>query len=201
MSVSSVTANSDPLSQIVNQRKQRQQEFQELSNAIKSGDLTAAEQSFSALQQLFSPSAATAQTQNSQQASGQDPVTADISALGQALQAGDLTTAQTDFTQLQKDIQAAGQKHHHHHHKSAGSTDASTASTASTTASSLGTDLDQLLTSLTAKSSTSGTGSSTSATGLQQFMNLLQTLNTATGSKVDLSSIQNVLGSSINVSA
>jgi hypothetical protein len=195
MSVSSIAANSDPISQIVSTRKQRQQDFQELANALKTGDLSSAQQAFSALQQLSPQPAAAGQTKTGQQASAGDSVTADISALGQALQAGDLTTAQTDFSQLQKDIEALGQKHHHHHHKSSASADTST------TASTSSTDLDQLLASLTAKSSASGTGSSTSSTGLQQFMSLLQTLNASTGSKVDMSSIQNLLGSSINVSA
>jgi hypothetical protein len=196
MSVSNIASNSDQINQIASVRKQRQQDFKELSNALQTGDLSAAQDAFSALQQLFSPPASNSQTQTSQQISGRDSVTADISALGQALQSGDLTTAQTDFSQLQKDIQSIGQKHHHHHKASASAQDTSTTATSS------GNGLDQLLASLTA-SNTSSTDSTASSTGtrLQQLMSLLQTLQASAGTKVDTSSVQTLLGSSINVSA
>jgi hypothetical protein len=43
-------------------------------------------------------------------------VRADIDALGQALQAGDLTAAQSAFARLQQDLQAMRGGHHHHRH-------------------------------------------------------------------------------------
>lgn len=40
----------------------------------------------------------------------------DFSALGQALQSGNLSDAQNAFSTLQQDLQQSGQVHHHHHH-------------------------------------------------------------------------------------
>jgi hypothetical protein len=78
--------------------------FQQLSQALASGNLSAAQQAFAAIQQN-APQGSTAQ--NGQGSTLQNAFTA----LGQALQSGNLAAAQQAFTQLQ---QAGG--HHHHHH-------------------------------------------------------------------------------------
>jgi len=111
---------------------QRQQGFKVLASALQSGDLSGAQQAFAALQQLQPNFSAAIQTQNGQQGSVQNPLTADFSALGQALQKGDLDAAKTAFAKLLQDMRSVRQGHHHHHHHKVS---ASTESTASTTSS------------------------------------------------------------------
>jgi hypothetical protein len=60
-----------------------------------------------------------------------------LSALGQALQSGDLTGAQKDFSKLMQAIQSIGGGHHHHHKTSVSSQDTANASA---TGSSVGTN-------------------------------------------------------------
>src|SRR5450631_4461481 len=74
----------------------------------------------------------------------------DLANLIQAVQSGNLTSAQQGVTQLQSDMQSQGAGHHHHHHHAAAAP-AST-STASPTA-------------------TSSTGSPTSASAYASVMN------------------------------
>ena len=88
--------------------------FQQLGQALQSGDLNAAQQAFASLQQLIPNLSAGSQTQTGQQGSGQSQFAADLSALSQALQSGDLTKAQDAFAKLQQDMQAAHKRHHHH---------------------------------------------------------------------------------------
>jgi hypothetical protein len=106
--------------------QQRKQDFGQLASALQSGDLTGAQSAFSALQSLIS------QWQNSTvnstgcsnlSASG-NKIPNDFTALGQALQSGNIADAQNAFAQLQTDIQAQksdGHHHHHHHNSGAGS--------------------------------------------------------------------------------
>ncbi len=78
--------------------------FQQLAQALASGNLSAAQQAYAAIQQNAPQGAA---AQNGQGSTLQN----DFAALGQALQSGNLAAAQQAFAQLQ---QAGG--HHHHHH-------------------------------------------------------------------------------------
>lgn len=204
MSVSSVSSNVDPsqtyqISGSSSRRLERQKEFNELADALKSGDLSSAQQAFSAWQQLFATSSGNSQsqTQTAQQDTAKNSVTADISSLGQALQSGDLTAAQTDFTQLQTDIQTLGKgQHHHHHHKAS----ASTQDTATAATSNSSTDLDQLLAAIGVQKGSS-TDTSGSIAGLQQWLNTLTTIQGSSGKKVDLQGLQALVGSVLNVSA
>jgi hypothetical protein len=102
--------------------------FQQLGQALQSGDLNAAQQAFAALQQLMPNLSAGSQTQTGQQGSGQSQFAADLSALSQALQSGDLTKAQDAFAKLQQDMQSAHKRHHHHHHNSGASQDSASSS-------------------------------------------------------------------------
>ncbi len=88
--------------------------FQQLGQALQSGDLNAAQQAFAALQQLMPNLSAGSQTQTGQQGNSQSQLAGDFSALGQALQSGDLTKAQDALTKLQQDMQTAHKRHHHH---------------------------------------------------------------------------------------
>jgi len=197
MSVSNVLATSpDPTYPISSRKQERRQDFTELADALKAGDLSSAQQAFSAFQQTFSASSVNTQTQVNQGASPRDTVTADISTLGKDLQAGDLTTAQADFTQLQKDVQSLGKGHHQHHHK----VSATTQDDAATNTSDTGTSLDQLLAYLNSQAA-AGASSTDSGTNLQQLIALVKSFKSSAGSNVSASSLQSLLGSNLNISA
>jgi soluble cytochrome b562 len=133
-SISSVTSGYQPtLTDWLNNLSQVRQGFKNLASALQSGDLTGAQQAFTALQQLLPNSSAGNQTQNGQQGSGQKTFATDFQALGQALKSGNLTDAQTALSKLQQDMQSV-QGHHHHHGHHHGS--ASTQSTGSPTSNS-----------------------------------------------------------------
>ena len=95
------------------------QAFQQLAQDLKAGNLTAAQQDYSTIQQDFKTQAAPGQTQHprhlrgtgsSGNSEGQpNSVTQLFSQLGQALQAGNLTLAQTAYTSLQADFQQFAQ--------------------------------------------------------------------------------------------
>ncbi len=113
------------------------QDYAELAKALQSGDLTTAQSAFTALQQELQTQtgSSTSSTASSTTASAtsSDPISNDLSALGQALSSGNLTQAQSAFAQLQTDIRTAqqsatsqsqnstawrgaeGHGHHHHH--------------------------------------------------------------------------------------
>ena len=103
--------------------KQAGQDFEQLFQAMQAGNLAGAQQAYSALQQLqgntgtasdasqTTAAASTASATSSPLASA----VGDWSALGQALQSGDMSSAQTDFSKLQSDLTAAAKEHHHHH--------------------------------------------------------------------------------------
>ena len=120
------------------------QDFKQLASSLQSGDLTGAQQAYTALQQLL-PN----QDPNSPQApSSGNPISTDFKALGQALQSGDLSSAQSAFSQLQDDLKSASQSgssglthvrgHHgrHHHASSAQDSDSSSGSISSTSSTS-----------------------------------------------------------------
>lgn len=88
--------------------QQRRSDFQQLSQALQSGDLAGAQQAFSALSSLQAANGGGAAQKNSQLAQ-------DFSAIGQALQNGDLAGAQQAFASFQQDVQALRGQHHHHH--------------------------------------------------------------------------------------
>jgi outer membrane protein assembly factor BamD (BamD/ComL family) len=146
-------------SQTQNPAQLVQQDYTQLASALQSGNLTDAQSAFSALQQeLQTQTGSTATSATTNSTTGTDPITNDFNALGQALSSGNLTQAQSAFSQLQNDVQtaqaggsqsqatgAAVQGHHHHHHHGGGgetsaeststTTDADTTSTSSSTSS------------------------------------------------------------------
>jgi len=129
------------------------QDFKKLSSSLQAGDMAAAQQAYSAMQQLL-PN----QSQSGQPAtSGASPIGSDFKALGQALQSGDLSSAQIAFSQLKTDLSQNGSTvagslikglrgHHHGHHHVSSSTDSDSSSSASSSSS--------------ATSTTDGSGSS-----------------------------------------
>ena len=106
-------------SQFFQSRMQRMKsEFQQLGSDLQSGNLTAAQSDFAALQKM--------QPQPPVSASGQNgsTISQDFTQLAADLKAGNTTAAQQDFTKLQQDFQSqASQTHHHHHHHGGSSSD------------------------------------------------------------------------------
>lgn len=129
MSISNVTSNpavSQPgWRSTVNQARD---DFAQLFQAMQAGNLSNAQQAYAAFPQLpssNSPSTATSSSASADAGTGAangtaasgSPIASDWSSLGQALQSGNLTTAQEAFSKLGQDLQAAvqGAGHHHHH--------------------------------------------------------------------------------------
>lgn len=139
--------------------QQARQDYTQLANALQSGNLTNAQSAYAALQQLVQAqtgaNGASNTNSSTNSTNGNDAITNDFSALGQALAAGDLTQAQSVFSQLQSAVQAAQQLgtsqtqngtqvaaphgHHHHHHHGGGSSSQSASSTSTTGTSSTST--------------------------------------------------------------
>ena len=112
---------------------QATEDFEQLFLAMQAGNLSDAQQAYSALQQLPSGNSAPAPVSNiastdpgsaattpvSGVAAATPPgsITGDWAALGQALQSGDLTSADDAFAKLEQDLQSAAQGlgHRHHH--------------------------------------------------------------------------------------
>ena len=123
MTVSGISTSTDLNQTSSAQTKFRQvkNDFQQLGQALQSGDLNAAQQAFAALQQLIPNLSSGSQAQNGQQGSSQNPLLADLNAIGKALQSGDLSAAKSAFAKLQQDVQSVSHKgHHHRHHKTGG---------------------------------------------------------------------------------
>lgn len=184
MSVSSISSNVDPyqayqLNSLSNQGQQRQSDFKELSDSLKSGDLNGAQQAFSSLQQLLTSDSANIQTQASNRSTGENSFTDDINALGQALKSGDLTTAQADLAQLQKDMQSVGRGHHHHHHGGSSGTQNATSDQGSSNQGLFATDLNALGQALKSGDLTTA---QTSFAQLQKDMQSATNIQTATSS-------------------
>ncbi|MGO9127508.1 MAG: hypothetical protein ACLP6G_21805 [Terriglobales bacterium] len=102
---------------VISPQQQFQQEFQQLGQALQSGNLSAAQSDFATLQQNSPSTSATASTS----ASSSNPIAQAFSQLGKDLQSGNISAAQQDFSNLQQDVQSQGtQAHHHHHHHGGG---------------------------------------------------------------------------------
>ena len=99
------------------QQSEFRQDFRKLIDSITAGDLSGAQQAYSAL----------AQAQDAVQGPASDPNSPFAKALnqiGQALQNGDLSGAQQAIASLSQQSQGA-HRHHHHHHGGSSSSDAS----------------------------------------------------------------------------
>jgi hypothetical protein len=120
--------------------KQTKADFQALSTALQSGDLSGAQTAFAQLQKdnpriaqaLNSSSGSSASSGTS--SSGSSPTSA-LQSLGSALQNGDLSGAQAALAQVQQNAptQHAGHGHHHHGGAAASTDNATTTSSPTTT--------------------------------------------------------------------
>ena len=113
---------------------QMKTEFQQLGQDLKSGNLSAAQSDFAALQQL--------RPQASSSTQSNDTITQDFNQLSTDLKAGNTTAAQQDFAKLQQDFQSQSSHHRHHHHSS---DSAGSSSSDSSTIAQLFTQLGQAL--------------------------------------------------------
>jgi len=116
--------------------QQRKQDFSQLASALQSGDLTGAQSAFSALQSLTSQgqnSTVNSTGTSSTASNSGNTISNDFATLGQALQSGNIASAQSAFAQLQTDMQTqqSSGHHHHHHHGGAGANSSSVSTTSS----------------------------------------------------------------------
>jgi hypothetical protein len=89
--------------------QQFRQEFQQLGADLQSGNLSAAQTDFAALQQTEPQSASSSSSQSS------SPIAQAFNQLSQDLKAGNLSAAQQDYATIQQDFQNHRVHHHHHH--------------------------------------------------------------------------------------
>ena len=112
MSVSGISSSNlfDYSTQSVqNRRQQFQQEFQQLGQDLQSGNLSAAQADFAALQQLGP------QTNSTSSAQSNNSIVQAFNQLAQDLKSGNVSGAQQDFSTIQQDVQNKTTHMHHHH--------------------------------------------------------------------------------------
>jgi hypothetical protein len=112
MTISAISSFS--ASQVTNFQQYRQA-FSQLTNALQSGDMTAAQNAYNTLS-------------SSPMAQGNGPFAQALQQIGKDLQANDLSDAQNTLAQLQQQ-QQAHRGHHHHHGGVSGSDPSNTAGT------------------------------------------------------------------------
>jgi hypothetical protein len=126
MSVSSLLSASNPYAQSGQQSsqmspyKQSQTDFSDLSQSLAAGNLSGAQQAFSAFQQDMQGIQSAQGTRAASAQSGSSNFQTQLSSVGQALQSGNLTAAKNAFSSLQQGVQqsaqlASGHAHHLHH--------------------------------------------------------------------------------------
>jgi outer membrane protein assembly factor BamD (BamD/ComL family) len=96
------TATQNPVQQV-------RQDYGQLAGALQSGNLTEAQSAYRALEQELQTQSGSGHAAATNSTAGNDPIANDLKALGQALSSGNLTQAQSAFSQLQSDVQTAEQ--------------------------------------------------------------------------------------------
>jgi outer membrane protein assembly factor BamD (BamD/ComL family) len=108
-------------------------EFEQLGQALQSGNLSQAQSDFATLSQNLS--AASQSRGTTTPATNNSPAAQAFAQLGQDLQSGNLQGAQQDFANFQQDVQRSSSQqvggHHGHHHHHAESSQASSTSSSS----------------------------------------------------------------------
>jgi soluble cytochrome b562 len=110
--VSSCSSNDPAMQQMDSRFSKIRQAFDNLGNALQSGNLSDAQSAFGALSQLRADGSQG--TSGAQGANSNNPVANDMAAVGQALQSGDLAAARSAFAKVQQDARSAHHGHHHH---------------------------------------------------------------------------------------
>jgi len=133
MSVQGVSANTNPyLSNLQGGYSSAGSAFKNLVTALQSGDLTGAQNPYSALQSIFQSNAGTKTASLTSSNGEQNQVSTDFAALGKALQSGNISAAQDAMKKLAQDMQSSQRTHHHHHHGTHAASDATAPSSTST---------------------------------------------------------------------
>jgi hypothetical protein len=113
--VSSISSSAFSTYAAQSQQTQVQQAFKQLTQDLKSGNLSAAQADFVTLQQ------AVPQSSTESSSASSNPISQDFMQLGQDLKSGNLSAGQQDFAKIQQDSQTQStQGHPHHHHRSRG---------------------------------------------------------------------------------
>jgi soluble cytochrome b562 len=185
-----------------NKFKQIEQDMQQLGSDLSSGNLTQAQSDFSALQKLLpssqqSSTASSATTSSSSQTTS--PLLTALNQLGQDLQSGNLSAAQSDYATVQQDVQqvsqqqGAGGTHHHRHHYSGSDSNSSSSQQNPISAlfSELGTSLQ----------SGNLSAAQTAYSSLQQDFQLLGFGTSGTSSSSTTASTASTVDSGLNISA
>jgi hypothetical protein len=144
MSVNSVSSISTANSQVapsnqINPARKLKQDFDTLAQALSSNNLAQSQQAFAAFQQDLKSIPQSQGVQQSQAATQTSPVGQSnprdaLAALNQALNSGNLTDAQSAFSNLLQDLQSqTGAAHQHGHHHHGGGTQPAAAASATTT--------------------------------------------------------------------
>ncbi|MES2309538.1 MAG: hypothetical protein V4507_11845 [Verrucomicrobiota bacterium] len=118
---------------------QRKQAFDSLTQAINSGDISAAQTAYAQLQKLQNGGSSSQDSHSND--SSKNPGAQDFEALGTALKSGDLNAAKEALTKLQQDIKTKG-PHRGHHHKPPANGDQEDGASPSSTSSSSSTESD-----------------------------------------------------------
>jgi len=113
--LSSILLSSD-FSSVQSRAQRYKQQFQQLGQDLQSGNLSAAQADFAALQ----PSNSNSQAGSTATPPGNSPIAQAFKQLSIDLQSGNVSAAQKDFATLQKDFQSqatqGGGHHQRHHH-------------------------------------------------------------------------------------
>jgi hypothetical protein len=124
MSISGILSSSFLQKQLSSATTPYQQDMQKLSQDLQTGNLTASQSDFAALQAAFSQSGTATASTSSSSSSTSNPVAQAFNQLGTDLQSGNLSAAQKDFSTVQQDLQSQGvpptNRLHHHHHIGSG---------------------------------------------------------------------------------
>ena len=117
MSVSGILSSillPNNFSNVPSRAQQFKQQFQQLGQDLQSGNLSAAQADFAALQPPSS------QTTAASSSPGTSPIAQAFQQLSTDLQSGNVSAAQKDFATVQRDFQSqatqGGGHHHRHHH-------------------------------------------------------------------------------------
>ena len=141
MSVQAISGSANPYpSAVQSTSATMSSELKNLISAIQSGDLKGAQNAFSEIQGLLGGTQ-TSQAVTAATASGQqNQMSADFTALGNALQSGNMNAAQDALKKLVQDAQSTGSTgkahRHHHHHGGKPPSDATATAVSSTSATS-----------------------------------------------------------------
>jgi hypothetical protein len=178
-----------------NPTKTLKQDFQQLGQDLKSGNLSAAQSDFTALQQNVTPSAS-AVTPPQAAANSTSAISQDFAKLSIDLQSGNLTGAQADYNSIVQAFQtqaaqsqARTGRHHHHHAASSEASDTSastrTSPTSATASSTTSNPAAQLFTELGQALQSSNLSAARRAySSLQQDFQQFSPASTSSGSSV-----------------